>query len=135
MQELWANNTFWRIVINLIAVFSIIFGFWLVAKLVKSLFLNNKQKKLMDEKFINIKNLPNIFTNNTQICLVVNYAQNVDLKILDENEISIFDLHNGKVDKGEKIFILNTKELKNGNYHLFVKTDFQNIFRKFKIEN
>ena len=86
MQELWANNTFWRIVINLIAVFSIIFGFWLVAKLVKSLFLNNKQKKLMDEKFINIKNLPNIFSNNTQICLVVNYAQNVDLKILDENE-------------------------------------------------
>tara|TARA_Y100000385_G_scaffold62534_1_gene61399 strand:- start:675 stop:1082 length:408 start_codon:yes stop_codon:yes gene_type:complete len=135
MQELWTNNTFWRILINSIGVISILFGSWLLFRFLKSIFINNREKKLMDKKFINIKSLPNVFKNLTQICLVINFNQHVAVSLLDENESHLITLHDGEINVGEKIFVLDTKKLKNGYYHVLVKTEHQNIFRKIVVNN
>ena len=89
----------------------------------------------MDKKFINIKSLPNVFKNSTQICLVINFNQHVAVSLLDENESHLLSLHDGEITVGEKIFVLDTKKLKNGYYHVLVKTEHQNIFRKIVVNN
>lgn len=135
MQDLWSNSSFWRILINSIGVLSILFGGWLIFKLLKAFLVNKKAKRLMDKKFINIKNLPAVFNDSTQICLVVSHTQNVVVNLLDNDENSILKFHDGEISVGEKIFILETNKFKNGDYHISIKTQYQNIFRKIRIQN
>jgi len=135
MQELWVNSTFWRIFFNCFAVVSIIFGAWLLFRLLKSFLVNKKEKRLMDSKFINIKKLPNTFTDLTQVCLVVNFEQKIQFNLLDENENPILEIHDDIVPVGEKIFTIDTNKIENGNYFILVKTLSQDIFRKIVINN
>ena len=135
MQDLWLNDNFWRILVNSIGVISIVVGAWLLYKLLKAYFINNKAKRKMDERFINIKNLPDIFSEVTQISLTINFNQHVRVSLLDEKENSILTFHDDELMIGEKIFHLDTNNYNNGDYFISVKTDFQNIFRKIKVQN
>ena len=135
MQELWLNSTFWRILINCFGVISILVGGWLIFKLLKSAILTRKAKNIMNKKFINIKNLPDVFSNITQICLEINIEQEISLDILDINENSILNIHNDSLPEGEKIFNLDTKQFENGYYYISIKTPCQSIFRKITVNN
>ena len=135
MQEIWLNDDFWNIIFNLIGVISIGVGAWLLYKLLKAYFINNKAKRKMDERFVNIKNLPDIFSEVTQISLTINFNQHVRVSLLDEKENSILTFHDDELMIGEKIFHLDTNNYNNGDYFISVKTDFQNIFRKITVKN
>ena len=135
MQELWLNSTLWRILINCFGAISILVGGWLIFKLLKSAILSRKAKNIINKKFINIKNLPDIFSNITQICLDINIEQKICLDILDVNENSILNIHNDLLTEGEKIFNLDTKQFDNGYYYIAVKTPYQSIFRKIIVNN
>lgn len=135
MHSLWEDSTFWRVIINCLGAFSIIIGIWVIFRILKSILLNKKAQKIRDAKFINIKNLPSVFSSNSQICLVVNHEQNIQLSLLDENEKMVLSLYDDIIEKGDKIFHLNTTEHNNGTYYIAIKTPYQQILRKIKIEN
>ena len=66
---------------------------------------------------------------------MVNQDQNIQLSLLDENEKMVLSLYDDIIEKGDKIFHLNTTEHNNGTYYIAIKTPYQQILRKIKIEN
>ena len=60
--------------------------------------------------------------------------QNIQLSLLDENEKMVLSLYDDIIEKGDKIFHLNTTEHNNGTYYIAIKTPYQQILRKIKLK-
>ena len=44
-------------------------------------------------------------------------------------------IYNGNIEKGEKIFKIDSLKFKNGEYFISIKTNHQNILRKILVDN
>jgi len=135
MKELWLSDTFWRFLINSIGALSIFFGSWLLYKLIKFIYNSTRNKTLNDENYINLMNLPDTFKNQVQIGLILKNTHKIDFNILDLNENILLNIYNGELPIGDKIFIVDSLKLKNGEYYFSIKTIHQNIFRKIIVSN
>jgi hypothetical protein len=135
MKELWLSDTFWRFLINSIGALSIFFGSWLLYRLIKFIYNSTRNKTLNDENYINLMNLPDTFKNQVQIGLILKNTHKIDFNILDLNENILLNIYNGELPIGDKIFIVDSLKLKNGEYYFSIKTIHQNIFRKIIVSN
>lgn len=135
MKELWLSDTFWRFLINSIGALSIFFGSWLLYRLIKFIYNSTRNKTLNDENYINLMNLPDTFKNQVQIGLILKNTHKIDFNILDLNENILLNIYNGELPIGDKIFIIDSLKLKNGEYYFSIKTIHQNIFRKIIVSN
>ncbi len=135
MKELWLSDTFWRILINSIGALSIFFGSWLLYRLIKFIYNSTRNKTLNDENYINLMSLPDTFKDQVQIGLILKNTQKIDFNILDLNENILLNIYNGELPIGDKIFIIDSLKLKNGEYYFSIKTIHQNIFRKIIVSN
>jgi len=135
MKELWLSDTFWRFLINSIGALSIFFGSWFLYRLIKFIYNSTRNKTLNDENYINLMNLPDTFKNQVQIGLILKNTHKIDFNILDLNENILLNIYNGELPIGDKIFIVDSLKLKNGEYYFSIKTIHQNIFRKIIVSN
>ena len=135
MKELWLSDTFWRILINSIGALSIFFGSWLLYRLIKFIYNSTRNKTLNDENYINLMSLPDTFKDQVQIGLILKNTQKIDFNILDLSENILLNIYNGELPIGDKIFIIDSLKLKNGEYYFSIKTIHQNIFRKIIVSN
>ena len=135
MKELWLSDTFWRFLINSIGALSIFFGSWLLYRLIKFIYNSTRNKTLNDENYINLMSLPDTFKNQVQIGLILKNTHKIDFNILDLNEKVLLNIYNGELPIGDKIFIIDSLKLKNGEYYFSIKTIHQNIFRKIIVSN
>jgi len=135
MKELWLSDIFWRFLINSIGALSIFFGSWLLYRLIKFIYNSTRNKTLNDENYINLMNLPDTFKNQVQIGLILKNTHKIDFNILDLNENILLNIYNGELPIGDKIFIIDSLKLKNGEYYFSIKTIHQNIFRKIIVSN
>jgi hypothetical protein len=135
MKELWLSDIFWRFLINSIGALSIFFGSWLLYRLIKFIYNSTRNKTLNDENYINLMNLPDTFKNQVQIGLILKNTHKIDFNILDLNENILLNIYNGELPIGDKIFIVDSLKLKNGEYYFSIKTIHQNIFRKIIVSN
>lgn len=135
MKELWLSDTFWRFLINSIGALSIFFGSWLLYRLIKFIYNSTRNKTLNDENYINLMSLPDTFKDQVQIGLILKNTHKIDFNILDLNENILLNIYNGELPIGDKIFIIDSLKLKNGEYYFSIKTIHQNIFRKIIVSN
>jgi len=135
MKELWLSDTFWRFLINSIGALSIFFGSWLLYRLIKFIYNSTRNKTLNDENYINLMSLPDTFKDQVQIGLILKNTHKIDFNILDLNENILLNIYNGELPIGDKIFIVDSLKLKNGEYYFSIKTIHQNIFRKIIVSN
>ena len=135
MKELWLSDTFWRFLINSIGALSIFFGSWLLYRLIKFIYNSTRNKTLNDENYINLMSLPDTFNDQVQIGLILKNTHKIDFNILDLNENILLNIYNGELPIGDKIFIIDSLKLKNGEYYFSIKTIHQNIFRKIIVSN
>ena len=135
MKELWLSDIFWRFLINSIGALSIFFGSWLLYRLIKFIYNSTRNKTLNDKNYINLMSLPNTFKDQVQIGLVLKNTHKIDFNILDLNEKILLNIYNGELPIGDKIFVIDSLKLKNGEYYFSIKTIHQNIFRKIIVSN
>ena len=135
MKELWLSDTFWRFLINSIGALSIFFGSWLLYRLINFIYNSTRNKTLNDKNYINLMSLPDTLKDQVQIGLVLKNTHKIDFNILDLNEKILLKIYNGELPIGDKIFIIDSFKLKNGEYYLSIKTIHQNIFRKIIVSN
>ena len=135
MKELWSSSVFWRVLINSIGVVSVILGFWLLFKLIKFFYSLRKNKNLNAKHYIDLLPIPSEFKGNVQIGVTLNNKQNIDFNILDNKEKQLENVYNGDIEKGEKIFKIDSLKFQNGEYFISIKTDHQKILRKILVDN
>jgi hypothetical protein len=135
MKELWSSSVFWRVLINSIGVVSVILGFWLLFKLIKFIYSLRKNKNLNAKNYIDLLPIPSEFKGNVQIGIILNNKQNIDFNILDNKEKQLENIYNGDIEKGEKIFKIDSLKFQNGEYFISIKTDHQKILRKILVDN
>ena len=135
MKELWSSSVFWRVLINSIGVVSVILGVWLLYKLVKFIYSLRKNKNLNAENYIDLLPIPIEFNGFVQIGITLNNMQNIDFNILDSKEKNLENIYKGNVEKGDKIFKIDSSNFKNGEYFISIKTAHQTILRKILVVN
>ena len=113
MKELWSSSVFWRVLINSIGVVSVILGFWLLFKLIKFIYSLRKNKNLNAKNYIDLLPIPSEFKGNVQIGITLNNKQNIDFNILDNKEKQLENIYNGDIEKGEKIFKIDSLKFQN----------------------
>ena len=115
--------------------------------------MNKKIKKILEKKnktkIVSLtaysKSIGKILDGYCDIVLVGDSMANVlyglknthkiDFNILDLNENILLNIYNGELPIGDKIFIVDSLKLKNGEYYFSIKTIHQNIFRKIIVSN
>ena len=86
------------------------------------------------KNYINLLKLPSKFKGQTQIGVQSSIQQNLELNILLSDESILETVYKGKVDVGEKIFVIDSSKFQNGIYYLSITTSFQKILRKIIVE-
>ena len=79
--------------------------------------------------------IPSEFKGDVQIGITLNNKQKIDFNILDNKEKQLEKIYNGNIEKGEKIFKVDSLKFKNGEYFISIKTNHQNILRKILVDN
>ena len=87
------------------------------------------------KNYINLLKLPSKFKGQTQIGVQSSIQQNLEFNILLSDESILETIYKGKVDVGEKIFVIDSSKFQNGIYYLSITTSFQKILRKIIVDN
>ena len=135
MQEFLESDAIWSFLLNAIGLVSFGVGSWLIFRLVTFSVNLRKNKKKNFKNYINLKKLPSIFTDTVQISLSSNMEQNIELDLLNSKEKMEQNIFSGQVNKGNRIFKIDTTSIKNGTYFISVKTPHQSILRKILVKN
>ena len=135
MQEILESDAIWSFLLNAIGLISFGIGSWLIFRLVTFSVNLRKNKKKNFKNYINLKKLPSIFTDTVQISLSSNMEQNIELDLLNSKEKMEQNIFSGQVNKGNRIFKIDTTSIKNGTYFISVKTPHQSILRKILVKN
>ena len=135
MQEFLESDAIWSFLLNAIGFISFGVGSWLIFRLVIFSVNLRKNKKKNFKNYINLKKLPSIFTDTVQISLNSKMEQNIEFDILNSKEKMEQNIFSGQVNKGDRIFKIDTTLIKNGTYFISVKTSHQSILRKILVKN
>ena len=135
MQEFLESDAIWSFLLNAIGLVSFGVGSWLIFRLVTFSVNLRKNKKMNFKNYINLKKLPSIFTDTVQISLNSKMEQNIEFDILNSKEKMEQNIFSGQVNKGDRIFKIDTTLIKNGTYFISVKTPHQSILRKIIVKN
>ena len=135
MQEILGSDAIWGFLLNAIGLISFGIGSWLIFRLVTFSVNLRKNKKKNFKNYINLKKLPSIFTETVQISLNSKMEQKIEFDILNSKEKMEQNIFSGQVNKGDRIFKIDTTLIKNGTYFISVKTPHQSILRKILVKN
>ena len=135
MQEFLESDAIWSFLLNAIGFISFGVGSWLIFRLVIFSVNLRKNKKKNFKNYINLKKLPSIFTDTVQISLNSKMEQNIEFDILNSKEKMEQNIFSGQVNKGDRIFKIDTTLIKNGTYFISIKTPYQSILRKILVKN
>ena len=138
MYDLWNSSDFWRILINILGVVSIIVAIYLMYisyKIFRNLLLGRKAKELKNI-YAKIYELPiGFLKDDIQLGFEIPEEIHVRFTVLDNNEKEIYTLHDGKTDAGKHVFLFKTRNIENGQYYLNFKSEYQCINKKMIIQN
>ena len=135
MQEFLESDAIWNFLLNAIGLISFGVGSWLIFRLVIFSVNLRRNKKKNFNNYINLKKLPSIFSGTVQISLSSNMEQNIEFDLLNSKEKMDQNIFSGQVNKGDRIFKIDTTLIKNGTYFISVKTPHQSILRKISVKN
>lgn len=135
MQEFLESDTIWSFLLNTVGLISLVVGSWLILKLLAFIINLKKNHKVNAKNYINLLKLPSKFKGQTQIGVQSSIQQNLEFNILLSDESILETIYKGKVDVGEKIFVIDSSKFQNGIYYLSITTSFQKILRKIIVDN
>lgn len=138
MLELWNGSEFWRILINILGVVSIIVALLLLYISFKIIlkYYGGKKIKESKKKYAKLYELPGIvLKDDVQLGFDLPELLNVKLSISDLNDKELKIIFQGEKDAGEHVFIFNSRTIENGEYFLNFKSKNQIINKKMIIQN
>ena len=138
MKELWNNSEFWRILINILGVTSIIVAVYLLYisyKMGLKFFIGKKIKELKTD-YATLYELPEkILKNEIQLGFDLPDLMDIRFSVNDVNDNEIKVICEGSMKAGEHVFLFNTKLIEDGEYFLNFSSNYQTINKKIIIKN
>lgn len=138
MLDLWNDNNFMRILLNVVGAVSILVAIYLIYISIKKVFylLSGNKVRVLKKIYATVYELPNNrLTKEVQFGFELSVKTDLIFSVNDENDNILTELAKGELEKGVHVYRFDTTTLENGNYYLNFKSSIQNINRKIEINN
>lgn len=138
MLDLWNDNNFWRILINIVATISILLAIFLIYISIKKVIhlLSGNKVRVLKNIYAKVYELPtNTLQKEVQFGFELPVKTDVVFSVNDQKDKILVELIKGELDKGVHVYRFDSTSLENGNYFLNFKSTIQNINRKIEIKN